>query len=109
MEATFQSGRPIGQAPYDIGRGFGTLTSGDWVSHAWVEDGHRLIDITADQFDRTPVVLTSIKDPAYRSGDCAECRLTPTAAGIAAVEELWSVWWESSDRERLLTRPTAHT
>ncbi len=105
LDAAFQSGRPVDQAPHGLTTDFGVLTASGWVSHAWVKAGDFLIDITADQFGHAPVILTSIGDPAYRGGDRAECRLIPTASGIAAVDDIWTLWCENFERERLLMRP----
>ena len=103
FDATFQSGRPFGQAPHNVASGFGIFTTGGWVSHAWVEVRGSIIDITADQFGHVSVYLNSTDDPAYRSTDRANCQLAPTSSCVAAVDKVWAVWCESSDCGRPLT------
>jgi len=78
----------------------GHLSTDDgWVSHAWVEAAGLIIDITADQFGHAPVVITAAHDPAYRKGAGEADRLTPTLAGIAAVEEIWPSWCGYVDQQ----------
>lgn len=98
LDASFESGRPSSDGDHaDVG----VMTAEGWVSHAWVVIGNSLIDITADQFGAEPIIVTSISDPAYRRGDRTGTRLTPTSAGLSAVENLWQIWDQSSERERL--------
>jgi len=79
------------------------LTGNGWVSHAWVEAAGSIIDITADQFGHAPVVITGARDPAYRKGEVEADQLTPTLAGIAAVEEIWPSWCSYVDQQCPLT------
>lgn len=37
-----------------------------WGQHWWLEDGHRILDLTADSFGHDRVVLVAITDPRYR-------------------------------------------
>ncbi|WP_308220078.1 hypothetical protein [Nisaea acidiphila] len=46
----------------------GYLHDGAWHGHAWVECGGWILDISADQFGRPPVLLAPVDDPAYRRG-----------------------------------------
>ena len=47
---TFLSDRGFGQFNYVCGeRGY--KQDGDWTSHAWLQKGNLVVDITADQFD----------------------------------------------------------
>lgn len=103
VDATYQSGRPVSVAPNEPISAVGTLTASGWVSHAWVEAEGCLIDITADQFGQAPVILSLIDNPAYRKGDRTECQLSPTPAGVAAVDEIWPAWCANTDRQRQLT------
>lgn len=41
----------------------------DGASHAWLEQGDLVIDITSDQFDGRPSVFVDAKDDWYRSWD----------------------------------------
>lgn len=44
---------------------FGFHTGNEWSSHAWVECGDLIIDITADQFGDAPIIVTEAPDPRY--------------------------------------------
>lgn len=77
----------------------GHLLTGDgWVSHAWVEAAGSIIDVTADQFGHAPVVITPADNPVYRRARDEADQLTPTRAGIAAVEEIWPSWCSYVDQ-----------
>jgi hypothetical protein len=40
---------------------------GTWNDHCWVEGDGRILDLTADQFGYSPVIVTAISDRRYRS------------------------------------------
>lgn len=101
--ATYQSGRPVSGAPNEAISAVGVLSASGWVSHAWVEAEGYLIDITADQFGQAPIILSSTDNPAYRKGDCPKVQLSPTPAGVIAVDEIWPAWCANTDRQRQLT------
>jgi hypothetical protein len=86
IAAALCSGRPVDDD------GFGLLTDHGWESHCWVEAEGFVIDITADQFDHAPVVVTPRGDPAYRSAAEEADQLAPTRAGRAAVADMWPSW-----------------
>lgn len=71
---------------------FGFHTGARWESHAWVEVGGWIVDITADQFGAPPVVVVPATDPRYG-------RLTLDTASPESIErrarqvdEIWSFW-----------------
>lgn len=86
VHAAFRSGQPVD------GQRCGLLTAHGWAGHAWAEADGFIIDITADQFGHAPVIVTPIYDPAYRQAEDQAYQLSPTRAGIAAVEEIWPAW-----------------
>lgn len=47
---TFLSDRGFGQFNYVCGER-GNIPTEDWTSHAWLQKGNLVVDITADQFD----------------------------------------------------------
>ena len=102
VSAALRSGQPVEEANGETSRGYGLLTVAGWVSHAWVEAAGLVIDITADQFGYAPVVVTSIDDYTYRCAEDQAGQLTPTRAGLAAVEEIWPSWCSYVDQARPL-------
>ncbi|HWK32476.1 MAG TPA: hypothetical protein VNR51_02185 [Hyphomicrobium sp.] len=75
----------------DIGP-FGFFAGGRWQSHAWVRSGDWIVDITADQFDADPVVVTPACDPRYGAGACDTALPEFIAARRRAVDALWPLW-----------------
>ncbi len=71
---------------------FGFHAGSDWQSHAWVETGNWIIDLTADQFGDEPVIVATRPDPRYQKGVCDSAFPEFVRAHRRAVEKLWSRW-----------------
>lgn len=103
IDANWASGTP----PFRDRRGAagaGFLWLDQWVGHAWVEaEGGLIIDITADQFDGAPVIVTPAGDPRYRANE-----ETATAAYRAVrervSEDAWLGWLASGERADLMRK-----
>lgn len=66
LDASWASGTPrLSPAGPELGD-FGFLSDIGWQSHAWVECGNIIVDITADQFGAPPVLITDRHDRRYR-------------------------------------------
>lgn len=62
-----------------------------WCGHAWVECADWIVDVTADQFDAPPVVVTYVGDARYRAGvDISEPQFLARRQKVAA--ELMVEW-----------------
>lgn len=109
IEAELRSGQPPQLAPGIIGEDCGLLTADGWMGHAWVEANGFVIDITADQFGLAPVVVAPASDPAYQPARDEAHRLTPTRAGMAAIDEIWPSWCSYMDQEFLLAGGNSET
>ncbi|MFK3964755.1 hypothetical protein ACI2KT_14255 [Ensifer adhaerens] len=48
---------------------FGFNCGKSWQSHAWVECGDFIVDITADQFGAPPVLVVDRTDNRYNKGN----------------------------------------
>lgn len=71
---------------------FGFHAGRDWLSHAWVESGEWIVDITADQFGYEPVIVTGCGDPRYQKGVDDHVCSEFIQAHRRAVDRLWSRW-----------------
>ncbi len=71
---------------------FGFHAGGDWRSHAWVEVGDRIIDLTADQFGDEPVIVTPRPDPRYQKGVSDSVYPEFVRPHRRSVEKLWHRW-----------------
>lgn len=71
---------------------FGFLTHTGWQSHAWVECGNLIVDITADQFGAPPVLIADLHDHRYGKGDRDTARPEFILARERAVDEIWPRW-----------------
>ncbi len=71
---------------------FGFHAGHDWQSHAWVEAGEYLIDLTADQFGDEPVIVAPRPDPRYQKGVCDSAYPEFARAHRRSVERLWQRW-----------------
>jgi hypothetical protein len=78
---------------------FGFHAGNEWKSHAWVEIGGHIIDLTADQFGDEPVIVTARPDPRYQKGVCDSDYPEFVRAHRRAVERLWARWQASSGRQ----------
>ena len=66
---------------------------GAWHGHAWVECDGWIVDVTADQFDAPPVIVTPVGDSRYRAGvDAAEPEFLARRQRVAAA--LMAQWNE---------------
>jgi hypothetical protein len=61
----------------------------EWHAHYWVTDGHRILDLTANQFGGPPIVLTSVGDPRYVENYEREV-LEDAMPHVAARAEQWA-------------------
>lgn len=84
--AALRSGRPVD------GGGSGLLTATGWQSHAWIEAGGHIVDITADQFGHAPVIVVPSDHPAYRHAADPGRQLASSRAAVDAVAALWPSW-----------------
>jgi hypothetical protein len=71
---------------------FGFHAGSDWQSHAWVETGNWIIDLTADQFGDEPVIVTARPDPRYQKGVSDRAFPEFVRGHRRAVEKLTSQW-----------------
>ncbi|MIL09209.1 hypothetical protein BZU93_25455 [Salmonella enterica subsp. enterica] len=85
--AELQSGQPC-----KPGDRFGYRSRRGWTGHAWVTVGRSLVDITADQFGSSCVIVTARDDPAYRGGDSLETQLIPSSSAASAISALFRQW-----------------
>lgn len=81
---------------------FGFHAGSNWQSHAWVETGNWILDLTADQFGDEPVIVTARPDPRYQKGVCDSAFPEFVRAHRREVEKLWSRWvvWSGKDYAR---------
>ncbi|RDL50109.1 hypothetical protein BLJAPNOD_01226 [Ensifer sp. M14] len=92
FDASWQSGTPrLSPKGPELGD-FGFLSDTGWQSHAWVECGNLIVDITADQFGTPPVVVTGRHDRRYRKGDRDTALPEFVLARQRAVDEIWPRW-----------------
>lgn len=78
------------------------LTDGASVAprHAWVMAGGWIIDITADQFGGSPVVVTEVGNSRYENGlDTADEDAVTRRRKVA--DQLWDRWLQSNWRSGL--------
>jgi hypothetical protein len=89
LDASWQSGTPRlsheGPEPGD----FVFLSDTNWQSHAWVECGNLIVDVTADQFGAPPVVVISRHDRRYSKGDRDTALPEFVRARERAGDEIW--------------------
>ena len=92
LDAHWVSGTPR-SAPSgpDIGP-FGFFHDGSWQSHAWVECGDYIVDITADQFGAPPVLVVDSTDTRYNKGDRDTALPEFVLARQRAVDAIWPRW-----------------
>lgn len=71
---------------------FGFHAGQDWRSHAWVEAGSFIIDVTADQFGDEPVIVTTSPDPRYQKGVIDSAYPEFVRSSQRAIDRLWLRW-----------------
>lgn len=71
---------------------FGFFSETGWQSHAWVQCGDIIIDITADQFGAPPVLITDRQDLRYRKSAHDTALPEFILARERAVDEIWPRW-----------------
>ncbi|MGO4620947.1 hypothetical protein AB4Z34_11225 [Ensifer sp. 2YAB10] len=81
---------------------FGFFHEGSWQSHAWVECGDFIVDITADQFGAPPVLVVDRTDTRYNRGDRDTALPEFVLARRRAVDDIWPRW-------QLMRSPPAET
>lgn len=89
LKRVLRAGFPPADAPRAW---FGFHAGGDWRSHAWVEAGDWIIDLTADQFGDEPVIVAPLHDPRYQKGVCDSAYPEFVRAHRRTVERLWTRW-----------------
>ena len=79
-----------GQYRYGRGRQREGFRHGSvWKNHAWVETGPVITDLTPDQFDEPPIVVTPVQDPRYRDNPKHSL---PDEVIMATAENWWAKW-----------------
>ncbi|KQW39747.1 MULTISPECIES: hypothetical protein [unclassified Ensifer] len=92
FEASWASGTPrLSSSGPELGD-FGFLSDAGWQSHAWVECGNVIVDITADQFGAPPVHIVDRYDRRYSKGDRDTALPEFIRACQRAVDEIWPRW-----------------
>lgn len=71
---------------------FGFFTGTCWESHAWVECGGLIVDVTADQFGAEPVIVTPAGDPRYGARTLDTASPEAIEARKRTVDALWRDW-----------------
>lgn len=59
--------RVQGGDPLHVNDEAGFFDGDTWHGHYWVSDGHRIVDLTANQFGAEEIVVTTVRDPRYRA------------------------------------------
>jgi hypothetical protein len=91
-EASWTNGVPrLSEDGPDLGP-FGFFTGVRWESHAWVECGGIIVDVTADQFGAPPVIVTPANDPRYGAQTFETANAEAIAARHRVVDALWQGW-----------------
>ncbi|WP_457581312.1 hypothetical protein [Ensifer canadensis] len=92
FEASWASGTPrLSPTGPELGD-FGFLSETGWQSHAWVECGNVIVDITAHQFGAPPVLITDRHDRRYGKGNGDTALPEFILARQRAVDEIWPRW-----------------
>lgn len=81
---------------------YGFFSGHRWESHTWVCCENMIVDITADQFDAAPVVVTDVDDPLYRANHSDAADPSSITARHAAVESVWPHWLAFRDSRPIL-------
>ncbi len=90
--ANWVSGTPR-SAPFEPEIGpYGFFCGQSWQSHAWVKCGDFIVDITADQFGASPVLVVDRTDKRYNRGDRDAALPTFVLARQRAVDDIWPRW-----------------
>jgi hypothetical protein len=71
---------------------FGFLSDKKWQSHAWISVGDWIVDVTADQFGASSIIVTARSDPRYCEGGVDTAPPEARSARERAVECLWPLW-----------------
>ncbi|NUS71045.1 MAG: hypothetical protein HOQ41_22055 [Ensifer adhaerens] len=71
---------------------YGYVCDGVWQSHAWVECGDFIVDITADQFGAPPVLVVDCTDNRYNTGNRDTALPEFVLARRRAVDDIWPRW-----------------
>ncbi|KSV78886.1 hypothetical protein N182_17975 [Sinorhizobium sp. GL2] len=71
---------------------FGFNCGKSWQSHAWVECGDFIVDITADQFGAPPVLVVDRTDNRYNKGNRDGALPEFVLARRRAVDDIWPQW-----------------
>lgn len=67
------SGRPQRQLDATSQEAVGIFaTNGTWNDHCWLEGNGLVVDITADQFGYSPVIVTTVDDIRYKANLCQQ-------------------------------------
>ncbi len=103
-----RSGVPLADETRLASALFGFRAAGGWESHAWVEAGGFLIDITADQFGDAPVIVLPVHDRRYAAGKGSTALPAPGSRSVKAADIVWQAWTCRTGREHFasLSRAT---
>ncbi len=71
---------------------FGFRWGKTWQSHAWVECGNFIVDITADQFGAPPVLVVDRMDNRYNKDNRDAALPEFVLARKRAVDDIWPRW-----------------
>ncbi|KQM21217.1 hypothetical protein ASE73_05990 [Sphingomonas sp. Leaf24] len=94
-----RSGVPLADEREPASASFGFRAAGEWESHAWVEAGGFVIDITADQFGDAPVIVLPVHDRRYAAGEGPTALPAPGPRSVKAVDIVWQAWTCRTGRE----------
>ena len=92
IAATWKSGVPRDFEDGPDHGAFGFRANGKWESHAWVEAGGYIVDVTADQFGAPPVIVVSKGDERYIPGEMDRALPIHVANRKNAVAAIWPRW-----------------
>lgn len=73
---------------------YGFLANARWEAHSWVVASKFIIDITADQFGASAVIVTPMADERYGEGPVDPATPYYKERRQKLVEEIWPAWTE---------------
>jgi len=92
LAAEWKSGTPrLSEAGPEVGP-FGFRPADRWESHAWVQAGGFIVDITADQFGHAPVIVVPVGDGRYSPGERDTALPVDVENRARAVAAIWESW-----------------
>ncbi|MCB4768242.1 hypothetical protein LGR54_06455 [Ancylobacter sp. Lp-2] len=101
LSARWVSGTPrLGEQEPEIGP-YGFFDGRQWQSHAWVQQGGLIVDVTADQFGAAPVLVVAATDSRYGEGHGDTALPASAAARERTANALLPRWHVSAQRGAL--------